>query len=209
MEALIRRKKSEGDQEIVLRLLEQVAGEDRISQAKFAKQIGIAKGLANAYFNRCVSKGWIKLHQVPKQRYLYYLTPKGFAEKARLTVEFLSHSYQFYRTARDELSAVFAEAAANGHTRLIVLGSDELAEIAALVSQDSDVEIVGFIADAAKRSHIAKRPVSNDWAALQGADATVLADVANARKVYEEFSSALPDIKIYVPHQLRMLIRNR
>jgi len=82
--ALIKRKKDEAEQEIVLRLLEHVERHDVVSQDGFAKQIGIAKGLANAYFNRCLQKGWIKLRQVPKQRFLYYLTPKGFAEKARL-----------------------------------------------------------------------------------------------------------------------------
>ena len=45
-ETLIQRKRSESEQEIVLRLLENVANDEALSQAGFAKQIGIAKGLA-------------------------------------------------------------------------------------------------------------------------------------------------------------------
>ena len=103
-DALIQKKRDEGKQEILLRLLEQVEADDSVSQDRFAKRVGIAKGLANAYFNRCLQKGWIRLRQVPKQRFLYYLTPKGFAEKARLTAAFLTSSYQFYRHAREDVS---------------------------------------------------------------------------------------------------------
>ena len=113
-DTLIQKKRNESQQEIVLRLLEQVEADYSVSQERFAKRIGIAKGLANAYFNRCLQKGWIRLRQVPKQRFLYYLTPKGFAEKARLTAEFLTSSYQFYRNARTDISALMAEAAKDG-----------------------------------------------------------------------------------------------
>ena len=58
-DALIKRKRSEREQEIVLRLLEHVSDDEALSQAKFANQVGIAKGLANSYFNRCLQKGWI------------------------------------------------------------------------------------------------------------------------------------------------------
>ena len=131
-DALIQRKRNEREQEIVLRLLENVADDNDLSQDKFAKRVGIAKGLANSYFNRCLQKGWIKLRQVPKQRFLYYLTPKGFTEKASLTAQFLSHSYKFYRDARADLVTTMEMAAAKGHVRLAVLGDGELAEIAAI-----------------------------------------------------------------------------
>ena len=40
--------------------------------------------------------------------FFYYLTPKGFAEKASLTAQFLSYSYQFYRDARADDVAIRA-----------------------------------------------------------------------------------------------------
>lgn len=158
-DALIQKKRNEREQEIVLRLLEHVAEDESLSQAKFAQRIGIAKGLANSYFNRCLQKGWIKLRQVPKQRFLYYLTPKGFSEKASLTAQFLSYSYKFYRDARADLGATMDKAAAKGHKRLAVLGDGELAEIAAIVSEEGPTEIVGFIAEKSTRERIAGRSV--------------------------------------------------
>jgi DNA-binding MarR family transcriptional regulator len=205
-EALIQRKRSESEQEIVLRLLEQVESEDPVSQDRFAKRLGIAKGLANAYFNRCLQKGWIKLRQVPKQRFLYYLTPKGFAEKARLSAQFLTHSYQFYREARTDLVSLMAEAARQGHKTLAVLGAGELAEITVVVSEESRVAVVGFVCPDSTRRSIAGRPVVASWSELGGAECALLATLEDTRAVLETFCADQPEVPIFIPKQLRGLL---
>lgn len=205
-DALIQKKRSEREQEIVLRLLEHVAEDEALSQAKFAKQVGIAKGLANAYFNRCLQKGWIKLKQVPKQRFLYYVTPKGFAEKASLTAQFLSDSYTFYRRARADLGTTMTRAAAKGHARLAVLGDGELAEIAAIVSEECPGEIVGFVALETSRTRIAGKPVVKSWDQIKAPDAALLATVTDAKPVYKNFTREYPDVPVYVPKQLDALV---
>jgi DNA-binding MarR family transcriptional regulator len=207
-EALIQKKKVEGEHEIVLRLLEQVLENNSISQAEFAKRIGIAKGLANAYFNRCLQKGWIKLRQVPKQRYLYYLTPTGFTEKARLAAEFLTSSYQFYREARADFVDVMASATAQGHQRLAALGAGELAEIALIVSDGASIKIVGFLDGDSARTQISGRPVARELSKLDAADAALLATLSNVAEVYSNFAKAHPSVPIYVPKQLRGLLRD-
>jgi DNA-binding MarR family transcriptional regulator len=205
-DALIQKKRNESQQEIMLRLLEQVEADDSVSQDRFAKRVGIAKGLANAYFNRCLQKGWIRLRQVPKQRFLYYLTPKGFAEKARLTAEFLTSSYQFYRHVREDVGALMAEAAKEGHKRLAVLGAEELAEITAIVSEESSIEIAGFIAPGSPRKQIAGRPVVASWSEADGADGAILATFDNARAVFDAFRAGQPAVPVFVPRQLRSLV---
>lgn len=205
-EPIIQKRKLESEREITLRLLEQVESDDSVSQERFAKRIGIAKGLANAYFNRCMQKGWIKLRQVPKQRFLYYLTPRGFAEKARLSAQFLAHSYKFYRDARADLLALLAEAAREGHMRLAALGTGELAEIAAIISEDSSIEIVGFVAANSPRQRLVGRPVVANWSEIQGADGAILATLENTRSVFEAFRAEQPGIAIFVPKQLRPLL---
>ena len=187
-------------------LLEHVEHHDSVSQDGFAKQIGIAKGLANAYFNRCLRKGWIKLRQVPKQRFLYYLTPKGFAEKARLTAQFLTHSYHFYREAREDIVALLKDAEKHGRRRLAVLGVGELAEITAIVSEECPVELVGFVAPGSVRQRIAGHPVVANWTDLEDAQAAILATLKDARSVYEGFCAQHPTVPIFVPRQLHSLV---
>jgi len=208
-DALIQRKKNESEREIVLRLLEHVETEQSVSQERFAKRLGIAKGLANAYFNRCLQKGWIKLRQVPKQRFLYYLTPKGFAEKARLSAQFLTHSYQFYRETRADLVALMREAGKLGHACGAVLGADELAEIAAIVSEESPIEVAGFVSRQSGRKTILGRPVVSNWSELTGADCAVLATLENTREVFESFCAEQPAIPVFIPKHLRSLVWKR
>jgi chemotaxis protein MotB len=117
---------------ITLGLLSAVEDNSAVTLRSVACQIGIALGLANAYLKRCVRKGWIKVNQAPSNRYAYYLTPQGFAEKSRLTAEYLSYSLQFFRRARGQCDALLAQCARRGWSRIVLAGASELAEIASL-----------------------------------------------------------------------------
>ncbi len=92
------------DSRITLGILTTVADTTTVSQRGLAKELGIALGLANAYVKRCVRKGLVKMRGAPRNRYAYYLTPEGFAEKSRLTTRYLARSFHFYRrsTAADD-----------------------------------------------------------------------------------------------------------
>src|SRR5262245_36732247 len=87
---------------IILGLLDSVERNAGQSQRRLASELCIALGLVNAYLKRCVKKGLLKVSQAPARRYLYYLTPQGFAEKSQLTVEFLSYSFGFFRKAKSD-----------------------------------------------------------------------------------------------------------
>ena len=88
---------ADGEAEITLGLLNAVHENSAMTQRSAAGQLGIALGLANAYLKRCMKKGLIKVQQIPPNRYAYYLTPQGFAEKSRLTAEYLTSSFTFFR----------------------------------------------------------------------------------------------------------------
>src|ERR1700751_511994 len=99
------------NERIVLGLLSSVESDGERSQRRIASELGIALGLVNAYLKRCVKKGLVKVHDAPARRYAYYLPPQGFAEKSRLTVQYLSHSFSFFRKAKDDCTEVFEAAA--------------------------------------------------------------------------------------------------
>src|SRR5437868_9764612 len=92
---------------IMLGLLESVERGGEQSQRRLASELGVALGLVNAYLKRCVSKGLVKVRSAPTRRYAYYLTPRGFAEKSRLTVEYLSYSLSLFRQAKNDCIVVF------------------------------------------------------------------------------------------------------
>src|ERR1700691_76375 len=130
---------------IVLGLLESVDRDGAQSQRKLASDLGIALGLVNAYLKRCVKKGLVKIGNAPPRRYAYYLTPHGFAEKSRLTVEYLSASFSFFRRAREDCASVLKAAHARGWTRVALVGVSDLAEIATICALEQGVTIVAVV----------------------------------------------------------------
>ncbi|MEK9660351.1 MAG: winged helix-turn-helix transcriptional regulator, partial [Alphaproteobacteria bacterium] len=131
---------------ITLGLLSAVEQDSSVTQRRLATDLGIALGLANAYLKRCVKKGLIKVGEAPANRYAYYLTPQGFAEKSRLTAEYLSASFQFFRNARAQCLETLEAAAEQGWHRVILYGASELAEVASLHGADG-VAIVAVVDD--------------------------------------------------------------
>ena len=133
---------------ITLGVLSVIEGDDRATQRAISKELGIALGLTNAYLKRCVRKGFIKVRQIPANRYAYYLTPQGFAEKSRLTAEYLSISFNFFRSAREQCAELFEICETRRWNRVALAGLGDLAEIATLCGNENEevsVEIVGII----------------------------------------------------------------
>jgi hypothetical protein len=54
------------------------------------------------------------MHQVPMNRYAYYLTPQGLSEKSLLTAEYLAVSLDFFRRARTDCAALYRQCEASG-----------------------------------------------------------------------------------------------
>src|SRR5437667_7751997 len=142
------RRVSEANPEIsriMLGLLDAVEQNRAQSQRLLASELGIALGLVNAYLKRCVKKGLVKVHDAPARRYAYYLTPQGFAEKSRLTVQYLSDSFSFFRKAKGDCAHVFEEAAARGFRHLVLAGRSDLAEIAILCAVEAGITVVAIV----------------------------------------------------------------
>ena len=157
-----------GNRDIVLGLLTSIERDSAVTQRKLAGDLGIALGLANAYLRRCVRKGLVKMRQAPLNRYAYYLTPQGFAEKSRLTAEYLAVSLDFFRRARNDCMDLFQQCAAREWRMVALYGAGELAEIAVLSAGESGVGIVCV--------------VDPEWAGRNCAGLAVVADLSAARR---------------------------
>src|SRR5665213_1734019 len=163
---------------IMLGILGAVERDGGQSQRRLAVELGIALGLVNAYLKRCTKKGLVKVKQAPARRFAYYLTPQGFAEKSRLTVEYLSYSFGFFRQAKTDCSDLFSSAKARGVGKLVLMGQSDLAEIAALCAIDHGVEIVAVVQGAAQQDRFVGLPVFEDFDAVPKAfDAVMITDL--------------------------------
>ena len=124
-----------------LKLLEAVEQDSRVTQRGLATKLGIALGLTNIYLKRLVRKGYIKCVNVQSNRISYLITPRGIAEKARLTYEFMDYSLHLYGEVRQHLRAVLQDCAA-ANRRVAIYGRGEAAELAYLSLKECGLEPV-------------------------------------------------------------------
>ena len=169
-----------------------------VTQRSVAQELGIALGLANAYLKRCVRKGLIKVSEVPARRYAYYLTPHGFAEKSRLTASYLSHSFSFFRRARNQCAEVFDAAAQRGQKRFVLLGDGDLADIALLVAREKNVDVAGIAA--AKSATELQRQLK----AFGQVDAVMITALEHTREALEISLVVLSENRVHIPELLRV-----
>ncbi len=191
-----------GDQ-IVLAMLDVVDRNPSITQRSVASELGIALGLANSYLKRCVRKGLIKIREAPSRRYAYYLTPQGFAEKSRLTVNYLTSSLALFRQAKEECSRLFEIARARGFTRVVVMGRSDLAEIAVICAIDRGIEIVAVIDPASLSAKFVGVPVADSLEAVtRPFDAILIADLTNAQECWQRAKARFEGDRVLVPELL-------
>lgn len=192
---------------ILLGLLDAVERDGGQSQRRLASDLGIALGLVNAYLKRCVRKGLVKVSEAPARRFIYYLTPQGFAEKSRLTVEYLSHSFSFFRQAKSECMATLQGASALGIRRIVLAGRSDLAEIAVICAMEYGIEVVAVVDAAMTEPWFIGRPVKPSFDSFeQPYDAIMVTDLFTTQATFEAALNRIDINRVLVPRLLHVAI---
>jgi DNA-binding MarR family transcriptional regulator len=191
-----------GDSEIVLGILEVIDSGEPVTQRAVANELGVALGLVNAYLKRCMTKGLIKVTEAPARRYAYYLTPKGFAEKAKLTASYLSHSFSFFRAARADCDAVLEEAVRRQMRSLALVGASDLAEIMRVCAGDRKVHLVAVV-DPKKTGHWTGLPIVASFDQLKDVDGVIVTDLVDPQRTFQLAVAAFGADRVHIPAMLR------
>ena len=130
-----------------LRLLEELEKNPIISQRQLSHKFGIALGVTNACLRRMTQKGWIRIRDLNRRRIGYYLTPKGFTEKAKLTLHLISCTVQHYSELKKIISGRLLEMQRDGLERIVFYGVSEEMEVAYITLQGVDLKLVGIVED--------------------------------------------------------------
>ncbi len=186
-----------------LQILTELSANDSLTQRDLSSSLGIALGLVNSYIRNLVTKGFITVKTIPRRRYAYYLTPKGFAEKTRLAYDLLQDYTRIYQEARSNLKRLFAELSSDGVKRVVFAGADEVAEIAYLTLLETDIELSGVIDEEMAGKKFFGRGIK-PCASIDGTayDCVVITSYLKREKIYEELISSnvrKEDIKVIFP----------
>lgn len=185
---------------ITLGLLEAVEAGRARTQRGLAADLGIALGLVNVYLKRCVKKGLVKVAEAPARRYAYYLTPQGFAEKTRLTAEYLSWSLTFFRQAKEACGGVLERAEAQGWRRVALIGQGDLADIARICAADRGLEIVAIVDASSSSGSLPGGASLPGLAAIADSiDGAVVTDLGDGLATYEAAAAILGRQRVLTP----------
>ena len=93
--------------EEVLKLLREINKSPEMTQRELSSSLGISLGKVNFLIKALIDKGHIKVDNFKKSNnksaYLYYLTPKGVEEKAKITYRFLRRKMNEYEQLEKDI----------------------------------------------------------------------------------------------------------
>lgn len=112
-----------------LEILKHVESDARLNNRMAASKLGCSVKLAHELLRKMVDRGCLHVKKIHSRRWDYFLTPKGIAEKMRLTREFISFSRYFYHEARKASSMLCRRLAERGFKKVAFIGTGDLAEI--------------------------------------------------------------------------------
>ncbi len=179
---------------LTLDMLRLIQTDAHVTQRRLANDLGIALGLANSYLRRCIRKGYVKALAVPSNRYAYYLTPTGLAEKSALVGRYLSYSLQFFRDTKSQCEAAFSACDARGWTRVAVAGTGDLAEIAILTAREFAIDTVGPVDVGAGRDD---ESIAAEMASKGRLDAVVLADLGHPQAAFDRLIRLIAPERVF------------
>ena len=130
-----------------LKILEEIDKDYTQSQRDLSSKLNISLGLVNSFIKRLAKKGYFKITTLPKNRAKYILTPKGAVEKTRLTYQYLHYSFEFYRSARNNLRKHFMKLVEQGVKRVVFYGVSDVAEIAYISLQETSIKMIAIVDD--------------------------------------------------------------
>jgi EPS-associated MarR family transcriptional regulator len=102
--------KAAASDDVRFRVLRVLEDNPDLSQRQIAGELGVSVGSVNYCLNALIEKGQIKVCNFRssdnKLRYAYILTPRGVAEKTRLTGAFLKRKVAEYEALKAEIEAL-------------------------------------------------------------------------------------------------------
>jgi DNA-binding MarR family transcriptional regulator len=135
------------------KVLQAIASGQRVTQRSLASELGVALGLTNLLVRRLVAKGYVKVSGIGTRHIRYLMTASGWEALAHATRRSLESTVHLYTETREQirgsLSAISqrCDRDASGQKRVVFYGAGDVAEIAYVSLQSTDLTLVGVIDD--------------------------------------------------------------
>lgn len=134
------------------RILQALASSERITQRSLAKELGIALGLTNLLLRRLAKKGYLRVSKAGPRHVRYLMTGAGRTALATATRVSFANTLHLYTETREAIRASLATVSSGIETphaakRVVFYGAGDVAEIAFISLQSTDLTLVGVVDD--------------------------------------------------------------
>ena len=153
-----------------LEVLESLAENPEARQADLATSLGMAVGTVNWLLKRMSKAGFIKVKRIGRWQWKYILTPRGFAEKARLTRQYVRRSMSLYRETRKRVHKLLANLKDEGCNSIRIDGNpgNDLVDICRLTCLEEGMSVRDSKEESVPRLLIDGREVLLKWPGVPG-----------------------------------------
>ena len=134
-------------------ILKAIASGQRVTQRSLSDELGVALGLANLLIRRLVGKGYVRMAGMGTRHVSYLMTPTGWEALGRTTRQSLENTVSLYTEIREQIRASLAVVAercgvdASGQKRVVFYGAGDVAEIAYVSLQGTELTLIGVVDD--------------------------------------------------------------
>lgn len=141
------------DDEYNRQILQAIASGQPITQRALSSDLGVALGLTNLLIRRLVAKGYVRLSRMGTRHVRYLMTPTGWDALGRATRMSLENTVRLYTQTREEIRSTLTYVSqrcprdGSGAKRVVFYGAGDVAEIAYVSLQGTDLTLVGVVDD--------------------------------------------------------------
>lgn len=125
-----------------LLILEQIEKNPDATQASLAGDVGVAVGTINWHLKRLVNKGYVKVKRAQRKKLRYIITPEGISLRARLTIDYIQNQFSLYRSTRERVNSLLAQARSDGYHSVRLIGEGDVVDVCRLTCLEQSIQIV-------------------------------------------------------------------
>lgn len=116
-----------------------------ITQRSLSRRLNISLGLTNAILQNLIHRGWVKAKKLTGRKILYLITPQGMARATNLIYDRFRETQNYYQYTKELLTSYLTELYNQGKRKVIINGTNQLAEITYLSLLDSPLKLHSII----------------------------------------------------------------
>ncbi len=119
--------------------------DERASQHRLAKRVGLSPARVNEYLRDLEERGWIAREGETNRTIRYRLTDVGRAERSQAYLAFCGEMVRLYGQTKLPFRAALEALAENGLKRLVLFGAAETCEMVSAAARGLDVLVAGVV----------------------------------------------------------------